>query len=136
MKVWDEISIAGEFTEWEAATQDERRKVMNTLEKYNIELCEIEQWKNKQWIILAQIVKECRQREYSVMKRIVEAIKKEREEESNKENHREEEITNQPTTSNRNRNTVEPTNNNQRISHPPITKSPPQEKKESAGQGA
>ena len=68
----------GEYNNCTPATTDERRKVFNTLDKLNIELSEMEQWKNREWVTLEKIVIECKLKEYSIMKRIVGAIDIER----------------------------------------------------------
>ena len=83
---WDEISVVGEFENCVPASQDEKRKVFNTLEKHCIYLVDIEKWKNKEWVMLGQIVEECKKKEYSVMKRIVTAIVEERKSEQRSNN--------------------------------------------------
>ena len=124
LRAWDEISIVGEFPESIGVTKDEKRKVTNTLDRYKIELCDIEQWKNKHWIKLEQLVKECEAKEYSVMKRIVDAVKKEREQQSKDE---------QLDDNNNQNEAITP---NQGNGHPNSNKSPPQDMSESAGRGA
>ena len=82
---WDEISIVGEFNNCTPATQEQRRKVFNTLHKQEIELADIEKWKNKEWVKLGTIVEESNHKEYSVMKRIVQAIREDKEKNEKKD---------------------------------------------------
>ena len=44
-KAWDEISIMGEYNECIPATTEEKRKVINTLKKFKIDLADIENGK-------------------------------------------------------------------------------------------
>ena len=77
-KAWDEISFIAEHGQVIPASKEEARKVQNTLEKYGIELFDVEQWKNKNWQQIENLIIECNKKEYSVMKRMVEAIRKEK----------------------------------------------------------
>ena len=53
----------------DSGTRNKRRKVMNTLDKFGIELYEIEKWKNNNWSKIEQILQNCSHKEYSVMKK-------------------------------------------------------------------
>ena len=77
-KYWDDITLVGEHHKIQPASKDEIRKVKNTLEKYNIDPSDIEHWKNNNWQRMEALVEECKQKEYSVMKRIVESEQKEK----------------------------------------------------------
>ena len=131
-KAWDEISIAGEYHNCIQATADERRKVFNTLDKLNIELAEAEQWKNREWTKLESIVQEYRQKEYSIMKRIVGAISSERESKIGNNNKEKEKVISKLNNEKHNGKHA----NNQWTSHPPSSESLPQKNNESKGQGA
>ena len=88
--IWNEISLTVEHEQAVPASKDESRKVQNTLQKYKIELSDIEKWKNKNWEKIETLLSECNQSEYKVMKRMVEAIRLEKEKER-KENENEKE---------------------------------------------
>ena len=75
-KEWDDIAFGSEYEKCILATSDEKRKTLNTLERYNIDIHMIEQWKNANWDKMEQLLKECKWKEYSSMKRMVEDIRK------------------------------------------------------------
>ena len=78
-KEWYDIALGGEYERCIVATDDEKRKTLNTLRKYKIDVGMIEQWKNKNWTKILPLLEECRWKEYSMMKRIVEEIKEQQE---------------------------------------------------------
>ena len=78
-KEWYDIALGGEYERCIVATDDEKRKTRNTLRKYKIDVGMIEQWKNKNWTKILPLLEECRWKEYSMMKRIVEEIKEQQE---------------------------------------------------------
>ena len=89
-----------------------------------IELAEVEQWKNREWTQLKSIVRECNQKEYSIMKRIVGAIAIERDKENIDTNNKKDETENQHT------------NNHTWSSRPNTEESLPQKNNESKGRVA
>ena len=131
-KAWDEISIMGEYNSCVQAISDERRKVFNTLDKMKIELAEVEQWKNREWTQLKSIVRECNQKEYSIMKRIVGAITLERDKNATSNNNGNDNEINAKETGNNNMKNI----SNQRSSRPPPSESLPQKNNECKERGS
>ena len=131
-KAWDEISIVGEYNSCVQATADERRKVFNTLDKMKIELAEVEQWKNREWTQLKSIVRECNQKEYSIIKRIVGAITLERDKNATSNNNGNDNEINAKETGNNNMKNI----SNQRSSRPPPSESLPQKNNECKERGS
>ena len=77
--IWERISLKEEYKECIEATEKQKRKAMTTIGRKRITIDDIDRWKNKYWIEMNVMMKECENKEYSVMKRIVNSILQERE---------------------------------------------------------
>ena len=85
-KAWDEISLAAEYKQCIEATDNEKRITFNTLDAADIELEELDRWKNRNWQLIPGIIERSGGREYKALKKIVHKIEVEKERERLKEN--------------------------------------------------
>ena len=84
-KVWDDIRLDGEY-KVKPASDNEIRKVLNTLDKHEINVCDIDNWMNAHWDKIEVMIQEANSKEYSVMKRIVKQIIESRIDNNNENN--------------------------------------------------
>ena len=85
-RAWDELSLIPEFPECIPATDYEKRVTFNTLGKAEIELAEVDKWKNRNWNILPVLVQKSEGLEYKALKKIVRKIEIEKEKEKLRDN--------------------------------------------------
>ena len=79
---WEEMTLIGEL-ECTPSSEKEKKKVRNTLKRLEIKIKEIENWKNTNWSQYDDILEKCNNKEYEIIKLIVESIIRDRDQEMN-----------------------------------------------------